>query len=252
MSIKIRTELNCLVQSHSFLFCLPGLTSAAVTICAWFWPWDSTKVTRTLNFRQVMSAVRPVLWIKQRSALCWPEKKLLFWIRHNWYFHVCTQIFLQVGLKVAFHHCFQSSQFSIQLASSLCYELLCPSWAYPQMLLWDVLVTVAHVLMPSMLARSFWCLWQCPASLILVAATLSLTLQIPSYWLLLVTCWAFCRIEHRYFTVKAVAVAYLIRASFLQQPVFYIHVKCKEQQCIKMQSFNFISFTAQHHLELDL
>ena len=51
------------------------------------------------------------------------------------------------------------------------------------MLVWDVLVTNAHVL----LAGSSWGLWQCPASLNVLAAIFSL-LTIHSYRTLLVIC----------------------------------------------------------------
>lgn len=112
----------------------------------------------------------------KRSAPFWPLKQYFYSEWDKIGIFICTQTFLEVGLRL-------SSIIASSSPSSRYIQPahLCP-WAHAQMLLWDVLVTVAHVVVPSLLAGSYWCLWRCPT------ATLLLTLHISSYRLLLVTC----------------------------------------------------------------
>ncbi|CAL8282691.1 unnamed protein product [Gadus morhua 'NCC'] len=97
----------------------------------------------------------------------------------------------QFGVGRALHRFFQSSRFSIHLASSL---VLCAPASF---LSTSTYVSVGRPRdqcpwvgshSTNLLDGSSWCLWQRPASLILLAATFSLTLGIPSYRILLVTC----------------------------------------------------------------
>lgn len=92
-----------------------------------------------------------------------------------------------VGLRKALRRCFHSSWFSKHMASSL--VLLHPSWICQRMSVWDIPLSRCPCVgsqCTNLLASSFWCLWQCPASVIPLTTIFLLTVGIPSYRILLV------------------------------------------------------------------